>query len=296
MVMISPRADANSASAATVENGMRELNDDGRRVISQAAARHGFSEDAVSNALLALAAGGGSQAQFSHPELGGFGQWQRGGMIMIGDMFNQGLKASVAGLCADLSAALAASPLWKPERAPSGSDASFAYPAGSAWPTELGAPSTSGAQNDLAYAYFPSTRRLAIRRGGEVKIYDTGAHVISGVSQQQGGDQTLTFTSQLGLVPLADLPPVAATSPTSASAEPPAAAAAPELIPPARIAPEPPTAAPAPKLAPSAVLQPAAPTNEDIFAKLERLADLRQKGVLTEEEFARKKAELLDRI
>ena len=34
----------------------------------------------------------------------------------------------------------------------------------------------------------------------------------------------------------------------------------------------------------------------DIFAALERLADLRQKNILTEEEFAAKKAELLSRL
>jgi hypothetical protein len=34
----------------------------------------------------------------------------------------------------------------------------------------------------------------------------------------------------------------------------------------------------------------------DIFATIERLAELRQKGVLTEEEFAAKKSELLSRL
>ena len=35
---------------------------------------------------------------------------------------------------------------------------------------------------------------------------------------------------------------------------------------------------------------------DDIFAKIERLAELRQKGILTDEEFAAKKTELLSRI
>jgi len=34
----------------------------------------------------------------------------------------------------------------------------------------------------------------------------------------------------------------------------------------------------------------------DIFAKIERLADLQQKGILSPEEFAAKKAELLSRL
>ena len=35
---------------------------------------------------------------------------------------------------------------------------------------------------------------------------------------------------------------------------------------------------------------------EDVFAALERLAELHKKGVLTDEEFSAKKAELLARI
>jgi len=36
-------------------------------------------------------------------------------------------------------------------------------------------------------------------------VYDTGERTISGFSQQQGGDRSLTFTSQFGLVRVADL-------------------------------------------------------------------------------------------
>ena len=35
---------------------------------------------------------------------------------------------------------------------------------------------------------------------------------------------------------------------------------------------------------------------DEIFARIERLAELRQKGILTEEEFAAKKTELLARL
>jgi len=41
---------------------------------------------------------------------------------------------------------------------------------------------------------------------------------------------------------------------------------------------------------------PAPPSRDDIFALLERLADLHAKGILSAEEFAAKKAELLNRI
>src|SRR6202022_4283754 len=72
------------------------------------------------------------------------------------------------------------------------------------WPANLGTPSAIGAQNDLRYAVFP--RRLAIKDGAHVEVYDTGNHQIFGVAQAQSADQTLTFTSQDGLVRVRDLP------------------------------------------------------------------------------------------
>lgn len=42
--------------------------------------------------------------------------------------------------------------------------------------------------------------------------------------------------------------------------------------------------------------QPGSPTQEDVAALLEKLASLREKGILTEEEFQKKKAELLSRL
>jgi hypothetical protein len=74
------------------------------------------------------------------------------------------------------------------------------------WPAHLGTPSSVGAQNDLRYAIFP--RRLVINDGGHVEIYDTENHQIFGVAQAQSADQTLTFTSQDGLVRVKDLPKV----------------------------------------------------------------------------------------
>jgi hypothetical protein len=121
-----------------------------------------------------------------------------------------------------------------------------------------------------------------------VTVYDTLDHQIGGVSQQQSGDASFTFVSQRGLVRVADLPVVsrggraAAAPPTSASATPSTGTVV-----------EPGRPQPATEPAPSPV--PAAPS-DDIFAKIERLAELRAKGVLSEEEFATKKAELLSRL
>ncbi|MBL8660291.1 MAG: SHOCT domain-containing protein [Rhodospirillales bacterium] len=57
-------------------------------------------------------------------------------------------------------------------------------------------------------------------------------------------------------------------------------------------APVSPVPAPAPVPPPAHGEAPA----EEIFFKIERLADLRKKGVLSEDEFAAKKAELLSRL
>jgi hypothetical protein len=69
----------------------------------------------------------------------------------------------------------------------------------------LGRPGAVGVQNDLRYAVFPETRRLVIDDDGALSVYDTRSHRIFGVAQAQSADQTLTFTSQDGLVRIADL-------------------------------------------------------------------------------------------
>ena len=70
------------------------------------------------------------------------------------------------------------------------------------WPDELGDPTTSGGQNSVDYAFFPTKRRLAVRRDGKVTLYDSGEHDISGVSQRQAESSSMTFKSQRGLVEL----------------------------------------------------------------------------------------------
>ena len=60
--------------------------------------------------LESLINGRGSMAQFNHPEFGGSGQWMRGGMIMLSDMFNNVLKGRIDGLCHELSGLVANEP------------------------------------------------------------------------------------------------------------------------------------------------------------------------------------------
>jgi hypothetical protein len=281
---------------------MHELTPDGQSILADIAIRNGVSFDAVVTLLRALVAGNGSQAQFNHPDLGGMGQWSQGGMIMVGDMFNQGLKFRVDTLCNELANLLRSQPLFKPSGGSfqsqsqgsggvslfvPGSDSSI----GHWWPAELGDAASTGAQNDLRYACFPGSRRLAIQKGGRVSVYDTGDHLITGFSQQQSGDQSLTFTSQLGIVRITDLPLAHLNETQHQTAEPSPAAMA--QTPPSGTPMPPSSVVATPK---STVEQPPPGGTIDIFATIERLSELRQKGILTEDEFAAKKTELLGRL
>jgi hypothetical protein len=198
---------------------MEPLNPEGLKIVEELARKYDVSTQAVTALLQALISGHGTMAQFNHPELGGLGQWAQGGMTMIGDMFNNALKAKVDGLCTDLANLLRQEPSpWATTSSQSqgqggtggsGNVSLFVPAAGGSpaawWGADLGAASATGSQNDIRYAYFPASRRLAIAIGDHVTIYDTADHVISGVSQQQSGDASLSFVSQRGLVRVADL-------------------------------------------------------------------------------------------
>jgi hypothetical protein len=183
------------------------LNEEG--FISRVSIRHSVSADAVRTILRALRSGGGTMAQFSHPDFGGMSQWSSG-MTMVGDMFNNGLKAKLDAVCTELAAYVAETPSTDRGGGHEGGGVSYrsAGRASNWWPATLGTPSAVGAQNDLQYAVFPGTRRLAIKDGDYVEIYDTGNYRIFGVAQAQSADQTLTFSSQNGLVRVKDLPKV----------------------------------------------------------------------------------------
>jgi hypothetical protein len=89
---------------------MEKLTAEGLEVVNDLAQRYGFSQDAVLHMTFAMLKGRGGMAQFNHPEFAGSGQWMNGGMMMLGDMFNQGLKARVDGLCQGLAAAISSQP------------------------------------------------------------------------------------------------------------------------------------------------------------------------------------------
>ena len=278
---------------------MQRLTDQGWQKITELAQRYGVSTDAVMTMLQSVVNGNGTMAQFYHPELGGGGQWMQGGMTMVGDMFNYGLKAKVDGLCTELSQLLSQQPFaplpqnnqsqWQGGQQQSGgygaggiqggSPVSLFVPgtsggSGSWWPAELGSPNGSGGQNNVRYAYFSNARRLAVEINGNVTVYDTLDHQIGGVSQQQGVGGSITLSSQYGTIDVANLPVVSVNGVAPQSF-------APQFSPPSQ-----------PSNPPAA----GSFQEADIFAKIERLAELLQKGILSPEEFAAKKSELLGRL
>jgi len=294
---------------------MRALSPAGQALINGIAQRHGFSFDATLSMLESVINGNGNMAQFNHPEFSGSGQWMRGGMTMVSDMFNNYLKGRVDGLCSELANVVANQPdlvrsgsfqsqsqnggygpggqsqtsggygynsSQQPGAGGFGAASLFVPPApgtsGDWWPADLRWPNSTGAQNGVRYAHFAQARRLVIDVGGVVTVYDTLDHQIGGFAQQQSVGGTLSFTSQYGLIDVASLPVI------SSNGVPPQA---------------PYQASPAPYQA-----QPVMPAFEaaasgntqDVFATIERLAELRAKGVLSDEEFATKKSELLSRL
>ena len=178
------------------------LRPEAETAITGIAQRNGLSRDAVLAMLFAVHAGGGTMAQFSIPELGGSGQWMRGGMTMVGNMFDHTLKARVDALCNELAQLLATTAVFP--AAAAGSPTGFA--SANWWPADLGVPSASGGQNGARYAIFPTTRRLAVQIAGATRVFDTGEHRIGGVQQQQGaGSGSVSFTSQYGTFDVSSL-------------------------------------------------------------------------------------------
>jgi hypothetical protein len=240
----------------------------------------------------------------------------RGGMIMVSDMFNNYLKGRIDSLCNDLANLVASQPdlirsgsfqsqsqggqgqasysngqsqsnygggqQQQNGNGPQGPVSLFVPPApgtsGDWWPADLRWPNSTGAQNNVRYAYFAQARRLAIEVNGRVTVYDTLDHQIGGFSQQQSYGGSISFNSQYGLIDVASLPIISIDGV-------------------AQFAPPPSINQPVPQ---NSYVQPPpaqdSGQSSDVFATIEKLADLRNKGLLTDQEFASKKADLLARL
>ncbi len=254
---------------------MQKLTPQGQNFVNDLAHRYNLSTDTVIYMIGTVNNGGGSMAQFSSPELGGSGQWMRGGMTMVGDMFNYGLKNTVDNLCTEISNALSSMQIFP--SVPAGTRGSNQW-----WPTNLGSPFSSGSQNNIRYAIFPN--RLAVELNGEVTVYDTLDNNISGVSQQQGGDTSLTFNSQYGTIRVSTLPIVSGKT---------------DVV----LAPQTNFAEPAPQTFATPTVQEVVKVNTQptdvshtIIDLIEKLARLHEAGVLSDIEFNTKKTELLNRL
>ena len=262
---------------------MQNLTSVGQQTVNDLSHRYNLSYDAVMHMLVAVNNGAGSMAQFNCPELGGGGQWMAGGMTMVGDMFNHGLKNTVNNLCAELANALANNTIFAPN--PTTGSQNW-------WPNGLGQPSSSGGQNNSRYALFPN--RLAVEVNGTVTVYDTLDHNIGGVSQQQGSNDSLMFNSQYGNISVSNLPVVSGGSgaPSNQNFVQPAVNNAPPVNNTQQQAPQfeqPPTFEQTP-------VQPSPSATGDVFQLIEKLANLRDIGAVTEDEYQNKKNDLLSRI
>lgn len=253
---------------------MKALTTNGQQSVNTVAAKYNLRPETVESLLKAIVQGNGTMAQFNLPELGGQGQWMKGGMTMVGDMFNNGLRATVDKLCNELAALASTSVLFE-DREDLNDNANTSFrQADKAWPTVFGNPTSTGSQNDFRYAYFAQVRRLVIEENGKRTIYDTKHHQISGISQQQGASRSYTFTSQDGAVDLGSLQIVSDPD-----------------------APRQPTPEIAYDVTSNADLRSQEKSPEEIvIGTIGKLAAMCERGEITEEEFKAKKQELLGRI
>lgn len=167
--------------------------------IQEIAAKYKVSELTVRTLLEGLKASGGRQVQFNISELGGMGQWQ-GGMVMIGDMFNNSLKAKVAELCSEL-APLSHSLTEEEKKQESAGEKTEKKPA-----EKRSSPSFSGSQNGHKYAYYASENILEMEENGQVTKYNTEGYALAGVQQSQdNGGRSLSFSFPGGTVSVNDL-------------------------------------------------------------------------------------------
>lgn len=244
--------------------------------ITNIANRYGVSLNAVIDLTQTLMRSNGTMAQFNIYELGGGGQWMQGGMTMVGDMFNNQLKNTVDGLCGELSNLIQQGGIqYKPLPKVQNQNGFSGN-----WWGDLGFPNSTGSQNNTSYAIFSNIGRLAIQENGKVTVFNTLDHQIGGVGQQQSGNYSVSFTSQYGAVDLNSLPVVSGED--------------------KKPKPQQENKQPIVQNEPEPFTQESSKISndfeEDIFEKIEKLAGLKDKGILSEEEFNNKKTDLLNRL
>ncbi|NIJ51472.1 SHOCT domain-containing protein [Dyadobacter arcticus] len=258
---------------------MKALTKEGQQYVEDLAAKYNLKTETVETMLKAVINGNGTMAQFNISELGGSGQWMKGGMTMVGDMFNNSLKATVDKLATELAGIVTSKVLFEEKEAPTEkhhANGNFSSHSGSSWPSVFGNPTSSGSQNNFKYAYFGPVRRLVIEENGKRTIYDTKHHQITGISQQQGSGSSYKFTSQDGPVDISNLSVISEPSEQMQ--------ATPEI--PYDVTSTADLRTPESSHSPQDI----------IISTIEKINVLFEKGQITEEEFKTKKQELLSRL
>lgn len=258
---------------------MKALTQEGQRLIDDIAAKYNVTPKSVEILLRAVIKGSGTMAQFNIPELGGAGQWMKGGMTMVGDMFNNSLRTTVDKLCSELAGLVTSKVVFESKDGDEDSEVSHVGNMWSneraPWPAAFGHPTSSGSQNSFRYAYFGPVRRLVVEENGKRTIYDTKHHEITGISQQQGLGNSYRFTGQDGPVDLGML--TVLSEPGTQSQATPAIAYDVTSTTDVRS-------------------QMDASPQDIIIATIEKINVLFERGQITEQEFKAKKAELLGRL
>jgi len=259
---------------------MKALTNEGQQIVEDIAAKYNLQSATVESLLNAVISGNGTMAQFNIPELGGSGQWMKGGMTMVGDMFNNSLRTIVDKLCGELSNLVSTKLLFEETAEISEEkqqiNSGFSTNPDSSWPSVFGSPTASGSQNNFKYAYFARVKRLVIEENGKQAIYDTKHHDITGVSQQQGSGNSYRFTSQDGPVDLSSLTVISEPS--------------------QQTQPTPEIAYDVTSTADLRTENPGQSPQDIVIATIEKVNMLFEKGQITEAEFKAKKEELLAKL
>ena len=224
------------------------------------------------------------------------GQWSQGGMIMVGDMFNHGLKAQVDGLCSELANALRGQSLLVAPVSSQSQKSGRVQPVRAGWLVVLVAGGTRPAELDRR-----AERRALCVLSGYASACDRARRPAHGLRHRRPPDRRRLPAAGVRRLSHLHEPvragargrPADRSTAESNALDAPGAVVAPVAPPEPLAGVSRPMAPPEPSPAPAA---PVTSSADDLFDKIERLAALRAKGILTEEEFAAKKAELLARL
>jgi hypothetical protein len=142
-----------------------------------------------------------------------------------------------------------------------------------------------------------------VQANGRITTYDTLDHNIGGVQQQQGGPSgSQSFSSQFGTFTVESLPIVSGGGSGSGGGSNSNGGGNaynnPQPAPQSNYTPPPPQSSGYNNSGSngSGINNSSAEPQGDVFATLERLGGLRDKGIISEQEFQTKKAELLSRL